>query len=772
MTKFAESKKKNINDFVFYFEDTPINYENDIKIKDSIFGNKDSKVFNISAILKDNKIENEKEEVKEESNEEKVKDNEEIKEEEKKEEEKEGEKKEEEKKEINEIKDEDQILLKEEENEENNDYYDDITCPECQTSAILGKNKDRHYYNLNILNCDNFHFLKDIPFDYFNESDSDKDKEFPILNDYGLICNICSASKIYMTPPYNKFYKCSCGANVCQDCLIIHDELGHNKIEYKDRNYFCIKHNKKYVEYCFDCNSNLCEDCEIIHEKHEIIHFNKIKPNKNDINNLENEIKKQKDMLDDFIIYFKELFDKMIKKVENYLNSYIKIEKTLIHRFNKNTWNYQLLRNLSNNDLFNNDFFKHIETINNEMKIDEKIYGFLMDIYQPIKLSKTEKYKQNKVIPSVVGNRATMRYRIKENNIFNRKVKLFDPIFVKNNEDKLSIIINDEKQDVLDEYYFNKKDAKVLTVLLQEEGKNPVTDMSYMFNNCKNLVSVDFSNWNTSNITSMEAMFQLCSLEDFNQISNFNTKNLENIRAMFCKCINMKSIPDFTKLFNDKDNKLRNISMLFNGCRNLTSINLPKWYTPILEDMSYLFNRCLNLKEVKNLGKLNTSNVRNMSGLFNKCESLTKINEINGWNTQCLENIDMLFQSCLSLEKICELKWDTKKVKSMNGVFSMCTKLKTIPNIGKWSTEGVRTMIGMFNECINLESIPDLGKWNMNKVINISGIFYKCEKLRTLPKGILNWKFSKNVILDNIFDKSSVDDKHTIIHNWKKNMIQ
>ena len=63
--------------------------------------------------------------------------------------------------------------------------------------------------------------------------------------------------------------------------------------------------------------------------------------------------------------------------------------------------------------------------------------------------------------------------------------------------------------------------------------------------------------------------------------------------------------------------------MLFNGCKNIEKINFPKWYTPYLEDISYLFNRCLNLKEITNLSKLNTSKVTDMSGLFSRCEKLS-----------------------------------------------------------------------------------------------------------------------------------------------------
>ena len=134
--------------------------------------------------------------------------------------------------------------------------------------------------------------------------------------------------------------------------------------------------------------------------------------------------------------------------------------------------------------------------------------------------------------------------------------------------------------------------------------------------------------------------------------------------------------------------------------------------------------------------------------------------------------MDYLFQSCFSLEKICELKWNTIRVQSMKGIFSGCKKLKAVPNsMAKWSTYTVKEMDGMFKECLVLERIPDLGKWDVNNVIDAAEMFYKCEKLKTLPKGLLNWKFNKNVILDNIFDQCSVENKQVFKETWEKNMM-
>ena len=38
--------------------------------------------------------------------------------------------------------------------------------------------------------------------------------------------------------------------------------------------------------------------------------------------------------------------------------------------------------------------------------------------------------------------------------------------------------------------------------------------------------------------------------------------------------------------------------------------------------MSYMFNKCYNLKEIKGINKFNTSKVTDMSSMFKECEEL------------------------------------------------------------------------------------------------------------------------------------------------------
>jgi hypothetical protein len=253
----------------------------------------------------------------------------------------------------------------------------------------------------------------------------------------------------------------------------------------------------------------------------------------------------------------------------------------------------------------------------------------------------------------------------------------------------------------------------------------------------------------------MEAMFQLTNIKDIpKDISLIESKHLKNVRAMFCKCINVEKIPDLKKIFC-KDNKIEDISMLFNGCKNLINVDkdkdkLNEWQAPNLKKMEYLFNRCEKIEDIY-LGTFNTEQVKSMCGLFNGCSSLTRIRAKKIWEASNLEDISIMFQGCLNLKKGDFISYlgNTSKVKDMSGLFSKCSKLEK--NIPKLVTNNVEYMVGLFNECTTLDKI-DASSWNMSNIKDISGMFYKCTSLKSL-NGIDSWHFNDEFKYENTFDQ-------------------
>ena len=645
--------------------------------------------------------------------------------------------------------------INEEEINDDKLYYNDILCPYCYSSAIITNNG----FNIDIINCENLHHVSNISYDTFEEVDS-----FPSIK-----CDSCSTLKISFTPPNNQFYKCICGIYLCPECYIRH-EKAHNKIEIVTRNYKCILHDNNFNSYCLDCNMNICELCiEPTHINHEILKYINLKPKDDYIEKIDKEIKEQKKNLDKFIKDSKKAFEDIIKEVESYLSKFIYIEKTLLKKYKDKSLNYQILENIQNKKLFYNNTFlnkiKEFNGLNKDNLNTFKTFERISDIYNNIIKAKNSK-KINEEPKIITKNEMILHYSFNEKNI-NKRIKIFDSIFVDNNRDKLRLIIEGKEEGKLMEYYYNYANKNDINVKIIE--KKPITDMSYMFNNCKNLTSFDSSKWDFTNIAKMEALFQLCPLESIDNISTWKTPNLTNMRAMFCKCINLKKVPDMVKW--DTKN-VKDMSSLFNGCISIEKIpKFPSWNTANVEDMSYMFSRCIKLKEINDLQKFNTVNVKSMCSIFNRCENLIKLPDIAKWNLINVTDISNTFKSCCKLTKFPDIhKWNLSKVKDISGVFCGCSSSKILPNIGKWNTSSVEFMSELFKGCNTLTEIPDISKWNTSKVTDMSGMFWDCHSIIKLPN-LSNWNTSNLSNMSYMLAGCSNLTDVSTIKNWDTSKV-
>ena len=658
----------------------------------------------------------------------------------------------------NKEKDKDKDKEKNEKKANEKEFYNDILCPKCLTSSII----ENDGLNINIINCDNFHRISRVEYD-----------RFEFIETYSsLQCGACHVYKSKLTPPEDQFYYCICGNYLCPTCFKSHSKE-HNKVKIEDKNYKCVMHNRDFTSYCLDCNINICDSCNDKHNDHEILKYQHLRPKDNYIEKITKEVEEHKKSLNNFIDNSKKLFDNIMIEVEDYINKYIILEKTLLNRFKNNSINFQLLQNLRNKKLFyENNIFKYLQTFNkfnNENNNDNinNLNYFISNVYRPIINAKKDVKPQEEAPKVNSKNEMTITYKVKEKGI-NKFVKLFDSVFVDNNKDRLTLTIDGKEQKQLIEYFNNAANKDEINVKIVE--KKPVTNMSFMFNNCKCLDSINFQKWDTTNITNMESLFQLCPLETIPDISRWNTSNLTNMRAMFCKCIKLKTIPEMSKwqTINVKD-----MSLLFNGCISIESIpKFPKWNTQNVEDMSYMFSRCIKLKDLHNLGKLNTSKVRNMCGIFNRCEELTQIPDISSWNMNNVTDISIIFQFCSKVEKITDIyKWQFNKLKDISGVFSECTALKTLPKSINWNTSSIESMCGLFNECNSLTDLPDISKWITSNCTDMSGMFCGCNSLSKLPN-LSGWDTSNVTDMSYMFDGCSELKDISSILNWDMKNVE
>ena len=281
-----------------------------------------------------------------------------------------------------------------------------------------------------------------------------------------------------------------------------------------------------------------------------------------------------------------------------------------------------------------------------------------------------------------------------------------------------------------------------------------VTNMRYMFCDCRSLKSLDLTNFNTENVTDMYYMFAYCKSLESLDLTNFNTAKVTNMAGMFQSCYALKTIYASDKFVTDQ---VTESTCMFSDCLNL------KDYTSSKEDHTYancgptgyftygrgyaMFDNAtetltFSYKGFKPEGayELNEggntpewisknsyvkkvvfdasfANARPTScfSWFRGCENLTTIEGIEYLNTENVENMSFMFWDCYALESLDLSSFNTAKVTSMSRMFYICKALTTIYASDKFVT---------------------------NKVTNGNDMFYGCEKLNGYDGSKTNYKYA------------------------------
>ena len=95
-----------------------------------------------------------------------------------------------------------------------------------------------------------------------------------------------------------------------------------------------------------------------------------------------------------------------------------------------------------------------------------------------------------------------------------------------------------------------------------------VDNMNYMFGHCRDLTSLDLSNFDTSKVTNMWGMFCGCRSLTTLDLSGFDTSNVLDMSFMFDSCYSLTTLD----LSNFNTSKVRNMSYMFYNCPRLTTI--------------------------------------------------------------------------------------------------------------------------------------------------------------------------------------------------------
>ena len=275
----------------------------------------------------------------------------------------------------------------------------------------------------------------------------------------------------------------------------------------------------------------------------------------------------------------------------------------------------------------------------------------IIDVCNKIKTLKTFPYniKNNKHFEKY-PNEIDILIKIKKDDI-NKKIYFLDDFVEHNwlsevhhrdfdfkelNSKNTKLYINDIKKEY--KKYFIP--VKVGEYNIKLKFNINLTDCSYMFANCKNIIQINFIHFNTSYIINMSYMFCGCANLINLDLSSFDTKNVIDMNRMFTWCYDLNNLD--VSSFDTRN--VNNMSDMFSGCSNLNNLDVSSFDTRKVTNMNHMFFDCGNLKNL-DLSSFDTTNVTNMNHMFAGCSNLINL-DLSSFDTTNVTDMSDIFLSC------------------------------------------------------------------------------------------------------------------------------
>ena len=249
-----------------------------------------------------------------------------------------------------------------------------------------------------------------------------------------------------------------------------------------------------------------------------------------------------------------------------------------------------------------------------------------------------------------------------------------------------------------------------------------VTDMSWMFANCKALTTLDVSNFDTKNVTNISGMFYACHALTTLDVSNFDTKNVTDMSHMFFECSALTTLD----IANFDTKNVTDMSGMFWGCAALTTLDVSHFDTQNVTKMDGMFCNCYALTTL-DVSNFDTKNVTNMSGMFSSCYALTTL-DIANFDTQNVTDMNYMFNGCRALTTLDVSNFDTQNVTYMDYMFCSCYKLTTL-DVSNFDTKNVTDMSWMFSFDPALTTIYASDKFVTTACEENENMFAECVNL-------------------------------------------
>ena len=242
---------------------------------------------------------------------------------------------------------------------------------------------------------------------------------------------------------------------------------------------------------------------------------------------------------------------------------------------------------------------------------------------------------------------------------------------------------------------------------LENLDTSETTNMTHLFDDCYDLISLDLSKFNNSQVTDMSYLFKDCKKLSSLNLNNFSTSQVTNMSSMFTGCGGLTSL----NLSNFDTHNVTNMNSMFSGSYVLTTLDLSNFNTSRVTDMGAMFSGCNGLKSL-NVSKFDTSQVTKMNSMFSNCYILSSIN-VSNFNTGKVTDMSYMFFRCSALTSLNVNNFNTSKVTDMSSMFAVCSGLISL-NLSNFDTSKVTRIYEMFKSCSQLQ-ILDISSFDTRK---------------------------------------------------------
>ena len=276
-----------------------------------------------------------------------------------------------------------------------------------------------------------------------------------------------------------------------------------------------------------------------------------------------------------------------------------------------------------------------------------------------------------------------------------------------------------------------------------------VRSLANAFANCRMLRRIDLRGWDTQACTTFTGMFADCRrTEEIKGLEDFNTSASTTFSSMFSSCGALYS----AHVEHFDTSNATTLASMFYGCTNLRELDLSAWDVGKVTTVTSMFNSCWSLRRL-NISGWETGALTTVASAFSACYNLQQV-DISGWNvTHACTNINSLFSNCWSIREIhIPETWDVSGLgdanNTGNSVFTSCYSVQRITGIKNWQFYHKNSCANMFQNCYSLVEV-DVSGWRVNSATSLAGIFSNCRSLKRVD--LSSWQPKNCVSLASMF---------------------